>query len=351
MARKLTDFSINPNKLDKLNRYIVQEGFNSKLSEIGKLNLSISHNPTQGDISFSDNLSAASGVLQVIDTISKYQLDPRKGLDFSEEVIFSGYDESKLQFDTLEGIANIISHSMVAVANQEFYPISYITLYFYTRSSEIVQGSKYIKFSQNPDGDSNRDYAEDRNTLIQEHILENSILFIDGPLIGGNLSTYSLELIERLHEKNVIPVFFVKNSDSNLIIDSIDSIKSKYNSDLHWSYKYLKHGERTNFFKYTDQVNPNNTKMFCYIKPFNYTSPQRVEFHPETFTLYKDYIEDIFNLIFYLMLVQGDKSNPQIRPIAIAEKYAREIIKTVNTRTLLRNTSLIPTINQERFGG
>ena len=350
MARKILNLSINPRKLETLNRYIVQEGFNSKLSEVGKLNLSFTHKPTQGDMDISDNLTIANGVLKVMDSISKYTLDPRQGLEFSRKVTFSGYDESKLQFDTLEGVANIISHSMVAVANQEFYPISFITLYFYTRSSEIVEGSKYIKYSLNPDVDSNRDYAEDRNKLIQDNILDNSIIFIDGPLIGGNLSSYSLDLIEHLHEKNVIPVFFVKNSDSNLVIDSIDQIRYKYNSDLHWSYKYLKQGERTNLFQYTDLVNPNNTKMFCYIKPFNYTSPQRVEFHPKTFALYKDYIEDLFNMIFYLMLVQGDKSNPQIRPIAIAEIYAREIIKTVNTRGLLRNTSLIPTINQDRFG-
>jgi hypothetical protein len=73
--------------------------------------------------------------------------------------------------------------------------------------------------------------------------------------------------------------------------------------------------------------------------------------HSETFSLFSEYIDDIFDAIYYLILVQGDKSNPQIRPIAIAEKYAREIIKTVNTRSLLRNTSLVPTINQERFGG
>ena len=237
------------------------------------------------------------------------------------------------------------------IINKEFVPISYITLYFYTRSDEIVNNSKYIKYSKDPASDSNQDYAEDRNILIQNYVIDNSILFVDGPLIGGNLTSYSLKLIKDLHKINVIPIFFVKNSDSNLLIDSISSMKNKFNSDLHWSYQFLRRGERTNFFKYTDLVNPKNTKIFCYIKPFNYVSPQRVEIHPQTFSLFGDYIADIFDMIYYLMLVQGDKSNPQIRPIAIAEKYAREIIKTINTRSLLKNTSLIPTIDQERFGG
>jgi hypothetical protein len=158
-------------------------------------------------------------------------------------------------------------------------------------------------------------------------------------------------LLEELHNKNVFPVFFVKNSDSNLVVDNLSSIKNRFNSDLHWSYNFLKPGERTNFFRYTDKVNPKNTKLFCYIKPFDHISPQRIEIHPDTYSRYIDYIEEIFDLIYYLMLVQGDKSNPQIRPIAIAEKYAREMIKTVNIRPLLKNTSLVSTIDQERFGG
>jgi hypothetical protein len=111
----------------------------------------------------------------------------------------------------------------------------------------------------------------------------------------------------------------------------VNVLKNKYNSDLHWSYNSLQPGERSNLFRYTDKVNPKNTKLFCYIKPFDRPSPQRIEIHPETFEL----IDELFDLIFYLILVQGDKSNPQIRLIAIAEKYAREMIKTANIRSLL----------------
>jgi hypothetical protein len=351
MAGKIVNFTINSEKISRLNRYILQDDFQSKLMEIGKLNLSITQKPSQAEVNVSDIVTGGHGSIEIIGALSRASLDPRNGSLFTKRAIIGGYDESKLEFVTLEGVANITSHVLVEVVNREFIPISYITLYFYTRSEEIVNKSKYVRYSKDPASDSNRDYAEDRNTLLQSHVLDNSILFVDGPLIGGNLTSYSLKLIKELHKSNVIPIFFVKNSDSNLLIDSIPSIKDKYNSDLHWAYQFLRQGERTNFFKYTDLVNPKNTKIFCYIKPFNSVSPQRVELHPQTFSLYGEYIDDIFDTIYYLMLVQGDKSNPQIRPIAIAEKYAREIIKTVNTRSLLRNTSLVPTINQERFGG
>jgi hypothetical protein len=351
MARRIMDFSINPDKLSKLNRFILQEGFNAKLEEVGKLNISITQKPTQSNINISEDLTSANSSLNVVDTLKKIPLDPQKGQQFSERVVFGGYDESKLQFVTLEGIANITSHSLVEISSKEYIPIGYITVYFYTRSNEIVKNSKYIKYSLDAEADSNRDYAVDRNFLLQDSVSENSIIFIDGPFIGGNITSYSLKLIDVLHNKNVIPVFFVKNSNSNLVVDNLSSVKNKYNSDLHWSYNFLGPGERSSFFRYTDKINPKNTKLFCYIKPFDHTSPQRIELHPESFTLYKDYIDELFDLIYYLMLVQGDRSNPQIRPIAIAEKYAREMIKTVNIRSLLKNTSLIPTIDQERFGG
>jgi hypothetical protein len=351
MARRILDASINPEKLSKLNRFILQEGFNEKLTAVGRLNLSITQKPTQGDINIIETLTAANSTLGVIDTVKKILLDHHKGQQFSKKVVFGGYDESKLQFITLEGIVNITSHSLVEVTSREYIPIGYITVYFYTRSDEIVQKSEHVKYSLNVEADSNRDYVEDRNHLIRDNVLENSILFIDGPFIGGNISSYSLKLLDDLHNKNVIPVFFVKNSDSNLVCDNLSSIKNKYNSDLHWSYNFLHPGERTNFFLYTDKTNPKNTKLFCYIKPFDHTSPQRIEIHPETFGFYIDYIDELFDLIYYLLLVQGDKANPQIRPIAIAEKYAREMIKTVNTRSLLKNTSLVSTIDQERFGG
>jgi hypothetical protein len=350
-GKRIIDVKIDPEKLNKLNRFVLQENFNNKVLEVSKLNLSVIQKPSLGSITINDSYSAANSVLDVIGSVRKIPLNQIRGQNFSKKIIFGGYDESKFQFVTLEGVANITSHSLVEVTNREYLPVGYITVYFYTRSKAIVDKTEHVRYSLNADADSNSDYAKDRNHMILESVIENSILFIDGPFIGGNITNYSLKLVQSLHKKNVIPVFFVKNSDSNLVVDNFEPLKTKFNSDLHWSYNFLKPGERTNFFLYTDKVNPKNKKLFCYFKAFDHTSPQRIEFSPETFDFYESHIDELFDLIYYLMLVQGDKSNPQIRPVAIAEKYAREMIKTVNIRSMIRNTSLIPTMNQERFGG
>lgn len=350
MVKRILKRRLDPKELQKLNKYIVQDGFHGRLKDIGRLNILVRQNPSIGGVEVHENDFFREYNFSIIDSLSKTSLNPEKGYNFSKDVIFTGYDESKLQFDALEGTANITSHSMLSVAENKYYPISLISIYFYTRSKSFAENSEAIKYSEKPSADSNRDYALDRSKFILDHVVENSILFIDGPIIGGNLSSYTIDLVTRLHEKDVLPIFIVKNSDSNLVINNIEEIKGRYNTDLHWAYKYLKPGERTNFFHYKDRVNPNNTKVFSYIKSFKYTSPQRVELHPETYTIYQNYIEDTFNLLFYLILVQGNTNNPQIRPIAIAEKYAREIITTINTRTIFHHTSLVPTINQNRFG-
>ena len=77
-------------------------------------------------------------------------------------------------------------------------------------------------------------------------------------------------------------------------------------------------------------------------------SPQRIEMHPITYAKNEDRMADLLNAISYLMIANGDKSNPQIRPIAIAEKFARETKKHVNIRKKLKSAGLVPTMNQER---
>jgi len=122
-------------------------------------------------------------------------------------VIVGGYDESKLEFLTLEGIASIVSHALLEVVEDDFVPLSYIAVYFYTRSREILGECRYATYSEDHIADSNRHYGEDRASVIQGNVLNDSILFIDGPLIGGNLTSYTLDLVRNLHAANVVPVF------------------------------------------------------------------------------------------------------------------------------------------------
>jgi hypothetical protein len=163
------------------------------------------------------------------------------------------------------------------------------------------------------------------------------------------MTSYTLNLVADLHSKNVKPIFIVKNSDSNMVIDNNEELKRKYNSDLHWSFKFLNVGQRSPLFYYKDESNHKNVKYFCYIKAFD-CGIQRIEIHPDTFNLIGKDLENTMDLIFYLYLSHGDLSNPQIRPIAIAEKYAREFLKVANSYNIMKHSGLVPSMNQERFG-
>lgn len=350
MNRVITNIHFEPEKLQKLNEVLLQDDFQTRLNEVRKANITITQKPSLIEISF-PNIQNENLLLEPCEKIEAYKLNARNGEGFSKEVAFAGYDESKFKFLALEGEAHITCHSLTYYVNNIFAPVSKMTFYFYTRSKKVVRDSKYIKYSEDQTSESNRDYAIDRNELFQKYSLENSIVFIDGPIIGGNMTSYTLDLVEFLHSRNVIPIFFVKNSDSNMVVDNIPEIKDQFNSDLHWAYASLDCGERSALFLYTDSNNAKNSKIFCYFKPFRFITPQRIEFHPETYKFYRDYFPNIFNLIYYLLLVHGDKSNPQIRPIAISEKYAREVIRTVNIELLLKSSSLIQTMDQSRFGG
>ena len=185
------------------------------------------------------------------------------------------------------------------------------------------------------------------NKFIIKNISENSILFIDGPLIGKQMNVYTLKLNEELLKKVVIPIFVVKNSSSNLVTDNVQELKGKFNSDMHWAHKLLKPGQRTNFFLYRDLYNTNNSKVFCYIKPFG-VSPQRIEVHPTTYYRNKEFICQMMDIIYFLYLVHADLKNPQVRPIAIAEQFARETKKIYNVDKILTESKLQPTMNQAR---
>ena len=56
------------------------------------------------------------------------------------------------------------------------------------------------------------------------------------------------------------------------------------------------------------------------------------------------------NMMYYYLLVQGDVKNPQIRPIAIAENYARETLKILDIGKIIKEIGITPTVNQVRFG-
>ena len=347
----------------------IHHDFEKTLEAIRSENISLPPIPSVED--FDSNLFFPSGSGTIhYDKIECIELDAKNGMEYLLSENVYGYDESIEKYQALEGSAYFTSHSLINLNSNvnDYVPSCYLTFYFYTKSKVLFEKNEYIKCveSSTPSSDDlddfsdnqfesayKRDYAADRANLIKSIVLSNSILFIDGPLIGGQMNQYSVSLNNDLLASDVIPVFFVKNSSSNLIVDNVTELRSIYNSDMHWSYTFLKQGSksegfRTNFFRYEDSVNPEFSKVFCYLKPFKNRSPQRVEFHTKTFTKYESKINSILDAIYYLLLVHGDINNPQIRPIAISEVFARQTLKLLNLNEMLSSTKLVPTMNEIR---
>jgi hypothetical protein len=323
--------------------------FDETLAELKKHKIILPSNHIDEDIDFGSYGYPQDGALvKCVENFNKVPLDAHKGEEICNSALISAYDESIEKFEGLQGTAFLTSHSMVVHGINDYIPVNLLTFYFYTRSLPLSNGSGYIRYSEEPDTDSKRDYIADRRKLLTDNIPENSILFLDGPLIGGNMATATIEMNQELSTKNIIPICFVKNSSSNMVTDNLLHLKGKYNSDMHWAYSCLKAGERTSLFQYTDGINPKLSKIFCYIKAFD-LSPQRIEFDIMTYSKFSNNINDLFNLSYYLLLAQGDLKNPQIRSIAIAEKYARATIQLIKFEQMMKNLGITPTMNQERF--
>lgn len=332
-----------------LNKLILHSSFNDTIAEINRINILLPPIPINYQMELQNYLFPPNGELvTIIEEISKVKLNPEEDKITMGDQPIVAYDESINKFSCLEGTAFFTSHSIVLVGNNDFIPVNLLTLYFYTRSKEIKEKSEFIKYSNDPEMDSKKDYIKDKINFLANSVPKKSIIFIDGPLIGGDVYTFMIHAIEKFLRKDIIPIFFVKNSSSNLVTDNTCELKNKFNSDMHWAYKFLSPGHRTNFFRYADRKNPKNAKIFCYLKAFD-LSPQRVEVHVGTFEKYKDIMPSIMDLVYYLLLVQGNLKNPQVRPIAIAEKYARDTLKLIDFNKMMKAAGIKPTMNQERF--
>ncbi len=337
-------------------KLIIHPSFDETINEIKKKKIALPDESLPVDFQFTTSEGTTDkDSLEIIGKLESIRLDPKLGEALSNELLLSAYDESLEPFKGLEGTGYLTSHSLIIHGEEDYVPLNLITFYFYTRSEILSANSKNIKLSDDPEADSKRDYLSDRSDFLLCNVPNNSLLFIDGPLIGGNMSKQTTDLNNELVRKKIVPLFFVKNSTSNLVTTYVKKFRGNYNSDMHWAYAFLKVGERTNFFRYIDQSDEAKvargkafSKVFCYLKAFN-ASPVRVEIESETFRKYRNSIDDWLNLVYYLLVVQGDLKNPQIRSIAVAEKYARATLNLINLGQLMKELGITPTMNQERF--
>lgn len=337
-------------------KLVLHPSFDDTIAEMRKKKIALPDEALPVDLEFTGSESLqGNNVLEIIGELGKTKLDAKGGEAYANEILISAYDESLENFKGLEGTGYLTSHSLIIHGQDDYVPLNLLTFYFYTRSLALSANSSNIRQSDDPEADSKKDYLIDRSAFLLDNVPNNSLLFIDGPLIGGNMSKQTIDLNNDLVRKKIVPLFFVKNSTSNLVTYYLDELKGKYNSDMHWAYSYLKAGERTNFFKYIDQSDEGKvekgkafSKVFCYLKAFN-VSPVRIEIESKTFEKYKGSIDRWLDLVYYLLIVQGDLKNPQIRSIAIAEKYARATLNLINLGQLMEELGITPTMNQERF--
>ena len=321
---------------EMFNKLLFHDDFHSTINDISKLNINFPKKPVDFVATFDEFRYPPDGSkVTQLEEKKKYSMNVEEGFNSLKSYLqICSYDESFHKFNALEGTAYLTSHSLVYLGEDDYLPYSKLSFNFYTRSKTLSQNSKYITCTMDPESEYKTDYVKDRFEILTNNVPEKTLLLIDGPLMGKQMTGHTLTLTKELLKKEVIPIFFVKNSNSNLITEYIKEFSGIYNSDMHYAYNLLHENERTSLYKYHD-FGGNKAKIFCYLKTFN-VSPQRIEFDNITYLKYRDEINAILNLINYLIICQGDLKNPQVRPIAIAEKFARSTIHLYNIYDLMK---------------
>ncbi len=338
--------------IESYNKLLIHPQFEQTITDIYKLNIKLPKFSSNEfwDTTESDFPSFLSSELLILEDLKAIKLDAERGQDFLHKgPSLSAYDESIQKFNALEGTAYITSHSLVLLGQTDYVPLNFITFYFYTRADEYTKKSILIKKSDNAEVDSKKDYISDRTTFLVENTPENSLLFIDGPLMGGQVIDQTVDMNIQLENRNILPIFIVKNSGSNMVTQKIKDLRGKFNSDLHWCHKFIPQGMRTNFFEFRDPTNKRHSKVFCYMKAYA-GSPQRIEIYPNFYKRFEKKIDQIMDLVYYLLVLQGNKNDPQLRLISVAEKFARSTLKLFNLKKLMKEVGITATMNQERFG-
>lgn len=332
---------------------MIDPRFDLVLEDLSKKNIHADKSASYG-FEHSDFLEGYNGNDSVffLKEDEKVTLDPILGREAIERTTICAYDESLMRISALEGSGFFVSHSIVLVGQEVYLPLTYLTFDFFTKSKSMADGNNNLTFTKDPpELASKNKYILDRKKILSRYTPDNSILLVDGPLIGGQMTEYNLQLNEALLGRNIFPIFFVKNSDSALIVNNNPALKDKYNSDFEWAFKTLKEGHMTSFVKYVDKTDSTKrrNKVFSYLKAFN-APPIRIEMHDTVYARMHKNLKEMMSTLYYLLLAQGDLRNPQPRPIAIAERYAREALKVIDFESVIQRTGIKPTMNFTRFG-
>lgn len=312
-----------------------------------KATSSISIEPSDLPIKLQEHyLSPSMSCLE--DANSSYLLNPTENSLRNQWGVY-GYDESTQDYAALEGDLMFCSSAVIKIEAKYEFNLTVLPYFVTSMEKFKKERNEEIRFTENPAKERNMIMVKSKTQTILDSVEPNSIVLIDGPLVGGMASAYMTKMDDALRNQDCIPLYFVKNSDSRLLIDCDRKLSSEFNTDFHWAAYRLKESHRSPFFKYTDVHNFRNSKVFTYLKALA-GFPERVEMHQLTYEKYHDLIPSLMNLIAYFYIAQGDLSNPQVRPVAVAEMFAREGLRILNIPVLLLRLGFRPTINQIRFG-
>lgn len=299
--------------------------------------------PQKESIGGFDTFPTNEGKVEKIESAETYNLNAKSGSRYitESELNKCAYCESSAIYDMLEGRAVSTAHSLVYISEAQYVPISYVSLKYVTHSEAVAEqiGNSAI-LSDHVARDIAIAVAKDKMSFLNEYCMSNSLLYIDGPLIAGDDYTTFIKQIDTFYENNIIPIFFVSKSSSCMVIDNIDSLSAKYNSDSHWANTILDPGQRTAFYSYSDLHNPRNSKAFCYIKIKDNARIVRVELPLKIFSSSGNELDGILDSVYYMLLAQGSIVSPQIRLIAVAKMYANETLKLIDIEREIRKSKL-----------
>ena len=343
-------------KKDKSEKFfesaVITDNWDQTFEDLRKKNIVPTSNLEETNVSDS-SINLGDAKITELEDNMVYNLDPIKGLDFIKSYNMAGYDESIQKIETLSGSVYFTCHTRVGLNISNYSAACELTANYFTRSKDLADKSDvfiYVDPNEDQIGSSFKRKLDDErfNFLCQEKIVpNNSILIVDGPLIGRQLSSRTIRLTKALQENSILTVYVTKNSDSLQLVNYY--CPNKYHSDLHWASDNLKAGQRSRFLQYVDQ-NAGHSEVFCYLKSFNKVSPLRVSIETKQYHKFKDLFEEAMDMIYYLVLDHGEPKNPQVRLIAVAEYYAKDIMKIANPYGRVINMGLVPSVNQSRFG-
>src|SRR3972149_2988582 len=196
-------------KISLLNHFILHPKFKERVEAIKK-DVYLPPIPSQTNISKDDYFPQGKGKLSLEEEFEEKDLDAIRGKELLNKFKILGYDESIDKFQALEGSGYLTCHSLIMIDDEDYLASTCLSFNFYTRSKVPLEENSTIRDArkageiESDSSDENdkieavfkADYAIDRNKFILRNNPGNSILFIDGPLIGKQMSAFTINMNE-----------------------------------------------------------------------------------------------------------------------------------------------------------